>query len=199
LDRINQPYRKHKTQKKTMKYLKLSLLFLTQSSTLLECSAFNPLPVRLPQSPLSNHWKNANPVTLSGKKSADDDFADDGDKITARTDINQFITQRTIQTFMFLVGQIRDPHTGTWIENFLGSKNLLSYHGTGAICMDTFPQWDSVFNEMLERSPDVVIVEIKTNNAGRGLSKNNPYREKEVSAHFYSLALFRKFLFKLKI
>ena len=50
-----------------------------------------------------------------------------------------------------------------------------------AICSDAFPNWDSMFTEMLERPPDVVVVEIKTNNAGRGLSKNNPYREKEVS------------------
>ncbi len=82
---------------------------------------------------------------------------------------------------MLLLKQVRDPHTGTWIENFLGSKNLLSYHGTGAICADTFPTWDSVFTQMLDKDPDVVVVEISATSGGRGLSKNNPYREKEVS------------------
>eukprot|EP00551_Chaetoceros_affinis_P007280 CAMPEP_0203674620 /NCGR_PEP_ID=MMETSP0090-20130426/16791_1 /ASSEMBLY_ACC=CAM_ASM_001088 /TAXON_ID=426623 /ORGANISM="Chaetoceros affinis, Strain CCMP159" /LENGTH=367 /DNA_ID=CAMNT_0050540557 /DNA_START=268 /DNA_END=1371 /DNA_ORIENTATION=+ len=89
------------------------------------------------------------------------------------------MTQRTIQTFMLLLKQIRDPHTGTWIEHFLDAKNLLSYHGTGAICIDSFPTWDSVFKQMMEKDPDVVVVEIRATSAGRGLSKNNPYREKE--------------------
>ena len=161
-----------------MKHTKFCLISLLQASSLLKCSAFNPIarPFHRLRLPVTHH-RHTNQVSLSGKNA---DEIDPENKST-RTDVNQFLTQRTIQTFMLLLKQIRDPHTGRWIEEFVESKNLLSYHGTGAICSDAFPNWDSMFTEMLERPPDVVVVEIKTNNAGRGLSKNNPYREKEVS------------------
>lgn len=80
------------------------------------------------------------------------------------------------------MNNIRDPHTSAWIEDFLGSNNCLSFHGTGLIDMDLFPTWDSVFTKLIEEPPDVVSVEIKASNSGNGLSKNNPYRESEVSS-----------------
>ena len=85
---------------------------------------------------------------------------------------------------MHLLNQFRDPHSGRWIEEFIGAKNLLEFHGTGGICMSTFPNWDSVFSELIEQPADVIIVEIKANNAASGLSKNNPFREKEVRLMF---------------
>ena len=109
------------------------------------------------------------------------DDTNDYDDLSQRTDINHFLTQRTFQTFIHLLKQFRDPHTGNWIEDFIGSQNLLHYHGTGAISSDKYPKWDSAFKEMIDKDPEVIIIEIQATNAGRGLSKNNPYREKEVS------------------
>lgn len=33
-----------------------------------------------------------------------------------RTDVNNFLTQRAIQSFIFLLEQCRDPHTVRWME-----------------------------------------------------------------------------------
>lgn len=98
--------------------------------------------------------------------------------------MHQFLTQRTIQTFMLLLTKMRDPHTSRWIEDFIGSKSLLNYHGTGAMDTEAFPNWDSAFNEIMEQPPDIVLVEIEASNSARGLSKNNPYRDQEVSVLF---------------
>ena len=34
----------------------------------------------------------------------------------ARTDVRNFLTQRSIQSFVFLLGQVRDEHTARWME-----------------------------------------------------------------------------------
>lgn len=34
----------------------------------------------------------------------------------ARTDVRNFLTQRAIQSFMFLLHSCRDPHTVRWLE-----------------------------------------------------------------------------------
>ena len=47
----------------------------------------------------------------------------------SRIDVRNLLTQRSFQSFMFLCEECRDPHSGRWIEEFLGTKNLLQYHG----------------------------------------------------------------------
>jgi hypothetical protein len=59
----------------------------------------------------------------------------------SRIDVRNLLTQRSIQSFMFLCEECRDPHSGKWIEEFLGTKNLLQYHGTGASFV-TGVTWD---------------------------------------------------------
>jgi len=68
----------------------------------------------------------------------------------ARTCVKSFLTQRAIQSFMFLLEECRDPHSGKWVEDFLGLSNLLEYHGTGAFDIDRFPIWEMVLLEMME-------------------------------------------------
>ena len=97
----------------------------------------------------------------------------------ARTDVRNLLTQRAIQSFMFLCENVRDPHSGKWIEDFLGTKNLLNYHGTGSGFIEKFGgKWDAPLMEMMQRPKDVLIVSAKRRGKGHGgWSKNNPYLE----------------------
>lgn len=93
----------------------------------------------------------------------------------SRIDVRNLLTQRSIQSFMFLCEECRDPHTGRWIEEFLGTKNLLSYHGTGAAFV-TGVHWDRPILEILDQPEEVMIVSAKRRGRGHGgWSKNNPY------------------------
>ncbi len=93
-----------------------------------------------------------------------------------RTCIHQFLTQRSIQSFMFLLTQIRDPHTANWIENMANATNLLEFHGTGAFNLTRYPDWDSIFLDMMERPKSKIILQAKRRGRGHGgWSKNNPY------------------------
>jgi len=111
----------------------------------------------------------------------------------SRIDVRNLLTQRAIQSFMFLCEECRDPHSGKWIEEFLGTPNLLAYHGTGAGFV-TGLDWDRPFLEMLEQPKDVMIVSAKRRGRGHGgWSKNNPYLkdryvEFEISIEPISLA-----------
>jgi hypothetical protein len=96
----------------------------------------------------------------------------------ARTDVRNFLTQRSIQSFIFLLIETRDPHTVTWMEEFGGWTNLESFHGTGALNMTLYPSWDSVLRRMIDKPLGEVIVSAKRPGRGHGgLSKNNPYLE----------------------
>jgi len=76
---------------------------------------------------------------------------------------------------MFLCGQVRDPHSAKWIEDFLAANNLLEYHGTGASFMADV-RWDAPLLEMLDQPKDHMIVSAKRRGNGHGgWSKNNPY------------------------
>jgi len=100
--------------------------------------------------------------------------------LDTRTSIQHFLTQRSVQSFMLLLKECRDPHTCRWIEKISKSKDLLSFHGTGAFMnSNRFPEWDSLLREMMEQPADVITLRIKKPN--HSLSKDNPYGEKESS------------------
>lgn len=69
----------------------------------------------------------------------------------ARTCVKSFLTQRAIQSFMYLCETCRDPHSVRWMEEFLDLQNLLEYHGTGAFDIDRFTSWDDVLLQMMEK------------------------------------------------
>lgn len=96
-----------------------------------------------------------------------------------RVDVRNLLTQRAIQSFMFLCVSVRDPHSGKWIEEFLGTSNQLEYHGTGAGYMERFGgTWDAPLLAMMQQEKDVVVVSAKRSGKGhKGWSKNNPYLE----------------------
>ncbi|CAB9524729.1 expressed unknown protein (Partial), partial [Seminavis robusta] len=120
--------------------------------------------------------------TVYGGNGGIDDHKHDRATIMARNDartcVKSFLTQRAIQSFMFLLEECRDPHSGKWIEDFLGLANLGNYHGTGAFDIDRFASWEMVLFEMMERPKDKIIVSAKRRGRGHGgWSKHNPYLE----------------------
>jgi len=78
------------------------------------------------------------------------------DRNDARTCVKSFLTQRSIQSFIFLLEECRDPHSGKWIEDFLELPSLHSFHGTGAFNFDRFPTWDSVLLEMMRQPKGII-------------------------------------------
>lgn len=96
----------------------------------------------------------------------------------ARTDVQNFLTQRSLQSFLYLLIETRDPHTVTYLEDQFGWRNLENFHGTGALNMTLYPTWDSVLLELIQQPPAVVVVKAKRRGRGHGgWSKNNPYLE----------------------
>lgn len=95
-----------------------------------------------------------------------------------RTDFRNFLTQRSLQSFIHLCIECRDPHTVKWLEDFGGWENLENFHGTGALNVTKFPSWSSILMDMMKQPEDVVIVSAKRRGAGHGgWSKNNPFLE----------------------
>lgn len=97
----------------------------------------------------------------------------------SRVDVRNLLTQRAIQSFIFLCESLRDPHSGKWIEDFLDAPNQVQFHGTGAGYIEKFGgTWDAPLLAMMEREKDVVVVSAKRSGKGhKGWSKNNPYLE----------------------
>lgn len=108
-----------------------------------------------------------------------DNYGDNNDaktrRIYARTCPRHFLTQRSVQSFMFLCEQCRDPHTVKWIETFSGAHNLRFFHGTGAFNLTRFENWDSFLLEMVEQEKDTVVFSVRSRVGDRGFRKNNPY------------------------
>jgi len=95
----------------------------------------------------------------------------------ARTDIRNFLTQRSIQSFVYLVKQCREEHTSRWLEKTLDFVNIEKFHGTGAFNQTTFPEWDSIFLNYMDRPDEVIVMQIGRRRRQRKLSGYNPYFE----------------------
>ncbi|KAL3756666.1 hypothetical protein ACHAWU_002569 [Discostella pseudostelligera] len=126
------------------------------------------------------------PIVASSSTDNDGGNASSSEATSAQAqDIRLFLTQRTIQSFMFLLASTRDLHTVAWLDRFvqpitinnywnedvahkpgagdtfrendkrLGSK-LLNYHGLSALNTTMFPAWDTFFTSLLEQ-PDTVL------------------------------------------
>jgi len=109
---------------------------------------------------------------------SNDDYESALARNKARTDVRNLLTQRSLQSFIFLLIETRDPHTVTYLEESFGWTNLESFHGTGALNMTLYPHWDSVLTDLMQQPPAVVVVRAKRRGKGHGgWSKNNPYME----------------------
>jgi len=165
------------------------------------CVAFR-LPFHWQSTPVLPRYALSNILFSDGKHNmhnrlllAATSNTDDGDPMGGNDDENAFsveaqdlrlfVTQRCIQSFMYLLSSTRDLHTVSWLDGFvqpitinnywdedddykpgaedtfrendkrIGSK-LLNYHGLSALNTTIFPEWDSFFTSLLEQ-PDTVL------------------------------------------
>lgn len=98
----------------------------------------------------------------------------------ARTDIRNLLTQQSIQSFLRLLEECRDPHSAKWItQDFLKIGNLLDYHGTGSRFLEDYGGlWDAPLLALISQPKERIIVSAKRRGRGHGgWSKNNPYLE----------------------
>jgi len=131
---------------------------------LLDSSSSDHENISLPEKPAK--WSGA---YLQDFLTNDDD---------SRTDIRNLLTQSSIQSFMRLLEECRDPHSAKWInEEFLETGNLLDFHGTGARFIEDFGgNWDAPLLAMIAEPKSRIIVSAKRRGRGHGgWSKNNPY------------------------
>jgi len=167
------------------------------------CSAFH-LPLQrhsiLTQSPSSSfHHRQLYRRLAASSNTDDSESIDDrakGDEIpSGAQDLRLFLTQRCIQSFMYLLSSTHDLHTVSWLDNFtqpitinnywdedddlkpgaedtfrendkrIGSK-MLRYHGLSALNTTMFPKWDSFFTTLLEQ-PDAVLMISTPKDVGR--------------------------------
>lgn len=82
-----------------------------------------------------------------------------------RTCILHFLTQRSFQSFMFLLYDLRDVHTSDWIERFLAANRLIEYHGTGAFNQTNFETWDQYFLDMMKLPKERIIIQARGRNS----------------------------------
>jgi hypothetical protein len=127
-----------------------------------------PSPFALGASSWGSSWGDAD----------QDRYEDAFQHNTMRTDLRMFLTQRCLQSFIFLCVSCRDPHTVKWMEDNYRFGNLEEFHGTGGLNITEFSSWDSILVDMLDRPADVVVVSARRRGRGcGGWSKNNPYME----------------------
>ena len=120
--------------------------------------------------------RQASVSCLYATKGASDNNNSPLERNIARTCVQRFLTQRAVQSFMFLCAECRDPHTVRWLEEFGNTTDLLYYHGTGAFNTTLFEGWDSYLLDMVDRPSEFIIIQARRRGGGRGgWSKNNPY------------------------
>lgn len=129
---------------------------------------------------LFSSYNNNNNNSNNNADADDDSLSSSRARNDARIDVRNFLTQRAIQSFLFLCNSVRDPHSVRWMEEeFLQTRNQLEFHGTGAGYMERFGgTWDGPLLEMMKRPKETVIVSAKRSGKGhKGWSKHNPYLE----------------------
>mmetsp|Transcript_5489 Transcript_5489/g.9285 ORF Transcript_5489/g.9285 Transcript_5489/m.9285 type:complete len:448 (-) Transcript_5489:2576-3919(-) len=157
------------------------------------CSALSTISSHEPL----NHFRFAL-SSISDDDNDNNSTEDDGMLSTSTQDVRSFLTQRCIQSFMYLLASTRDLHTVWWLDNFTqpitinlydwdideeakpGAEDtfrendkrlgskLLNYHGLSALNTTKFPTWDCFFTKLLEQ-PDTVLLISTPKDVGRRL------------------------------
>eukprot|EP00578_Thalassiosira_sp_NH16_P015394 CAMPEP_0181123168 /NCGR_PEP_ID=MMETSP1071-20121207/25737_1 /TAXON_ID=35127 /ORGANISM="Thalassiosira sp., Strain NH16" /LENGTH=596 /DNA_ID=CAMNT_0023208255 /DNA_START=233 /DNA_END=2023 /DNA_ORIENTATION=- len=72
------------------------------------------------------------------------------------------LTQRAVQTFVHICEEEEgDPHSGRWLEEFLGLPNFVNYHGTGAFDASAYPTGDAVLYDIMGRPNEKCTVSVE--------------------------------------
>ena len=105
--------------------------------------------------------------------------------LNARTCIKNFLTQRSVQSFLFLQEQCHDTHKVDWVEKFTNTSKLLHFHGTGGFNLQRYDKWYRFFLDMMETPPEKVLITVTKKGGGGGggiggwtnnqKRKKNPY------------------------
>jgi len=135
--------------------------------------------------PQSNHFGRTNAAFsfassstyLSSSSSPGSDSNSGNAFPKARTDIRNFLTQRSIQSFVYLLNQCREEHTVQWLEKKLDFTSIDNFHGTGAFNQTKFPEWDSIFLDCIDSPEEVIVIQIRQRRRQRKLSGHNAYFE----------------------
>jgi len=151
-------------------YPTAAVVFLTAAF----CSAFS--------TPVQRWGLSRSHLADTTLKSAKNDRFSEGDRarklFLARTCLKHFLTQRALQSFLFLLGEVHDPHTVDWIEEFANAKNLHEYHGTGALNFSRFESWDSFLMDLMEEPEDeIVVLSVRRSRSGSNWQKMNLLRQ----------------------
>jgi hypothetical protein len=104
--------------------LKVMMLVVWKLTVLLGClittsNGFAPNAAGLKFQALANNRLAPSPTALGLSSWGDADYARYEDAFqhnTMRTDLRMFLTQRALQSFIFLSVSCRDPHTVKWLE-----------------------------------------------------------------------------------
>ena len=86
------------------------------------------------------------------------------------------LTQCAIQSFIYVLEECRDPHSGKWIKDFLELPHLGNYHGTGALNVTRYHAWDGVLRDMMRQpNNDLIVLAKHRGRSHGGWSRDNPY------------------------
>ncbi|GMH97512.1 hypothetical protein TrST_g9260 [Triparma strigata] len=83
--------------------------------------------------------------------------------------LDSFLHQRTLQTFLFLLKQTRDPHTVRYLETFANCTGLSSYHGLHGVTAE-----NEFYNSLISTPPSTITISARKNQI-QGWSKYNPH------------------------
>jgi len=90
--------------------------------------------------------------------------------------VKDFLTQRSVQTYLFTLEQVGQRNDFDWLEGYMGHQGLSRVHGYGALRTG----WKEYLNSML-RLPEQTVK--KTFEYYRGGSKGNPFIQPQTVEH----------------
>lgn len=96
------------------------------------------------------------------------DHEGDSPQLRARTCPRNLLTQRAVQSLIFLLLNCRDPHTAQWLQSTLNVENMEHFHGTGLFNLTTFPTWDSTLKRLLTKPKTTIEITKISRPAGGG-------------------------------
>ena len=100
--------------------------------------------------------------------------------------LNNFLTQRAVQTLLFLLRTGRDEVTANWLHRFLNHTGMEHFHGTRGLKVP----WDDYVAQLLTADTEEIVASLRKH-SGHRLSPGNPYAKTLESQWFnYTVDIF---------